>query len=70
MGVRRSLHFVPGANIKMLSKVSDLPADAVVLDLEDSVVLENKGEARKNVISWLLVKEIKKSGLFELTQLR
>ncbi|MDG0998795.1 MAG: CoA ester lyase [Gammaproteobacteria bacterium] len=53
MGVRRSLHFVPGANIKMLNKVSDLPADAVVLDLEDSVVLENKGEARKNVISWL-----------------
>lgn len=53
MVVRRSLHFVPGANIKMLSKVSDLPADAVVLDLEDSVVSGNKGEARKNVTSWL-----------------
>ena len=53
MGVRRSLHFVPGANIKMLNKISDLPADAVVLDLEDSVVSENKGEARKNVVSWL-----------------
>ena len=53
MGVRRSLHFVPGANIKMLNKISDLPADAVVLDLEDSVVSGNKEGARDNAISWL-----------------
>lgn len=53
MGVRRSLHFVPGANIKMLNKISDLPADAVVLDLEDSVVSGNKEGARNNAISWL-----------------
>ena len=49
MGVRRSIHFVPGANLKMLSKVPELSADAVILDLEDSVVSSNKEEARKNV---------------------
>ena len=53
MGVRRSIHFVPGANLKMLSKVPELSADAVILDLEDSVVSSNKEEARKNVASWL-----------------
>jgi len=53
MGVRRSIHFVPGANLKMLSKVPELSADAVILDLEDSVVSSNKEGARKNVASWL-----------------
>ena len=53
MRVRRSIHFVPAANIKMLSKVPELPADAVILDLEDSVILANKDEARKNAASWL-----------------
>jgi citrate lyase subunit beta/citryl-CoA lyase len=37
----------------MLNKISDLPADAVVLDLEDSVVSGNKEGARNNAISWL-----------------
>jgi citrate lyase subunit beta/citryl-CoA lyase len=37
----------------MLSKVPELSADAVILDLEDSVVSSNKEGARKNVASWL-----------------
>jgi hypothetical protein len=51
--LRRAVHFVPGANDKMLGKSIDLAADALVLDLEDSVTPDNKASARKTVTEWL-----------------
>ena len=50
---RRSAHFVPGANEKMLQKSLGLAADALILDLEDAVTPENKGSARRTVADWL-----------------
>lgn len=50
---RRSLHFVPGGNEKMLLKSLDTDADGLVLDLEDAVVPERKNEVRTLVARWL-----------------
>lgn len=52
-GLRRSLHFVPGANARMLEKSLALPADALVLDLEDAVTPDRKDDARAVVRNWL-----------------
>ena len=43
------LHFVPYASDEMLRKSLALKADALVLDLEDSVTPDNKESARKTV---------------------
>jgi citrate lyase subunit beta / citryl-CoA lyase len=43
---RRSCLSVPGSSERMLAKAAGLPADEVVIDLEDSVVPERKEEAR------------------------
>jgi citrate lyase subunit beta/citryl-CoA lyase len=43
----RSLLFVPADSERKLSKSGEVPADALILDLEDSVALENKATARK-----------------------
>lgn len=51
--IRRCAHFVPGANEKMLTKSLALPADGLVLDLEDAVVPEQKDEARGIICGWL-----------------
>lgn len=51
--LRRAVHFVPGANEKMLQKSLALPADSLVLDLEDAVTPENKDSARNIVTRWL-----------------
>lgn len=51
--LHRSTHFVPGANEKMLAKGLTLPADALVLDLEDAVTPGRKDEAREVVSGWL-----------------
>ncbi|MFU8816169.1 MAG: HpcH/HpaI aldolase/citrate lyase family protein [Pseudomonadales bacterium] len=51
--LRRSLHFVPGANEKMLSRSLATAADALILDLEDAVTPARKGEARNTVAGWL-----------------
>jgi citrate lyase subunit beta/citryl-CoA lyase len=40
---------MPGANPKALEKAKSLPADVVILDLEDSVAPEGKAEARETV---------------------
>jgi citrate lyase subunit beta/citryl-CoA lyase len=50
---RRSFHFVPGGNEKMIAKALTLPADALILDLEDAVTVERKPEARAAVLRWL-----------------
>jgi citrate lyase subunit beta / citryl-CoA lyase len=45
----RTLLFVPGSRTEMLAKAPALPADAIVLDLEDSVALEAKAGARTGI---------------------
>ncbi|MDP6827870.1 MAG: CoA ester lyase [Pseudomonadales bacterium] len=51
--LRRSAHFVPGANEKMLSKALASNADGLVLDLEDAVTPKRKDETREIVAGWL-----------------
>ncbi len=51
--LRRSAHFVPGANEKMLSKSIASNADCLILDLEDAVVPRQKDAARQIVAQWL-----------------
>lgn len=46
---RRSCLYMPGANAKALEKAKALPADVLLLDLEDSVAPEAKAEARAQV---------------------
>jgi citrate lyase subunit beta / citryl-CoA lyase len=50
---RTVLHFVPYASQEMLRKSLSLKADALVLDLEDSVTPANKQSARATVTDWL-----------------
>src|SRR4029079_16954356 len=50
---RRSMHFVPGGQEKMIAKALTLPADAFILDLEDAVPPDRKGERRPIVLRWL-----------------
>ena len=47
---RRSVLYMPGSNAKALAKASTLPADAVILDLEDSVAPDQKIAARNQVV--------------------
>ncbi|MBI2525862.1 MAG: CoA ester lyase [Candidatus Rokubacteria bacterium] len=51
--MRRSVHFVPGGNEKMMQKALTLPADGLILDLEDSVPPERKTATRPIVRGWL-----------------
>jgi len=43
---RRSLLYMPGANARALAKARELPADGLILDLEDAVAPEAKEGAR------------------------
>ena len=54
---RRSLHFVPGGNEKMLLKALALPADGLILDLEDAVPPDRKVATRPVVKDWLSTRE-------------
>ena len=47
---RRSVLYMPGSNAKALAKASMLPADALILDLEDSVAPDQKITARERVV--------------------
>ena len=51
--LRRSMHFVPGANEKMLTKSLETEADGLILDLEDAVTPDRKKESRKIIANWL-----------------
>jgi citrate lyase beta subunit len=53
MARRRSLHFVPGGNEKMIAKALTLPADGLILDLEDAVPPDRKAATRPVVREWL-----------------
>src|SRR2546427_4722 len=54
---RRALHFVPGGNEKMLLKALALPADGLILDLEDAVPPDRKAATRPVVRDWLSHRE-------------
>jgi citrate lyase subunit beta/citryl-CoA lyase len=46
---RRSLLFMPGSNARALEKARNLPADGLVLDIEDSVAPDAKATARDQI---------------------
>jgi citrate lyase subunit beta/citryl-CoA lyase len=46
---RRSLLFMPGSNARALEKARNLPADGIILDLEDSVAPDAKAVARDQI---------------------
>lgn len=50
---RRSALYMPGANARALDKGRTLPADILILDLEDSVAPEAKADARAGIASAL-----------------
>jgi citrate lyase subunit beta/citryl-CoA lyase len=51
MRPRRSVLFMPGSNARALDKARTLPADTLVLDLEDAVAPDAKGQARAQVLA-------------------
>jgi len=53
MDILRSLLSVPGNQPRMLEKAASYGADALILDLEDSVPLERKDEARAMVHAYI-----------------
>jgi citrate lyase subunit beta/citryl-CoA lyase len=46
---RRSVLYMPGSNARALEKARSLPADGVILDLEDAVAPDAKANARQQV---------------------
>lgn len=53
---RRSALYMPASNPKVLAKARSLPADVIILDLEDAVAPEAKEEARAAAVA-----EVRKS---------
>jgi citrate lyase subunit beta/citryl-CoA lyase len=53
---RRSLLFMPGSNARALEKARNLPADGIILDLEDSVAPEAKALARDQIAQAIAAK--------------
>ncbi len=58
MTTLRSLLFIPGDSERKLDKVDACGADAVILDLEDSVAHENKSRARELVAGFLAARPV------------
>ena len=48
---RRSVLYMPGANERALEKAKSIDADALILDLEDSVSPDAKEQGRANVVA-------------------
>ena len=48
---RRSCLYVPGANARALEKAKSLPADVLILDLEDAVAPDAKADAREAILA-------------------
>jgi citrate lyase subunit beta/citryl-CoA lyase len=49
--LRRSVLYVPGANARAIAKARTLPADVVILDLEDAVLPDAKVSAREAAVA-------------------
>ncbi len=54
---RRSVLYMPGSNARAMEKARALPADAIILDLEDAVAPDAKAAARE-----LIVQALKQGG--------
>jgi citrate lyase subunit beta / citryl-CoA lyase len=50
---RRSVLYMPGSNARAMEKARELPADAVILDLEDAVAPDAKATARELIVGTL-----------------
>jgi citrate lyase subunit beta/citryl-CoA lyase len=50
---RRSVLYMPGSNARALEKARELPADGLILDLEDAVAPEAKAQARNAIVKAL-----------------
>ena len=50
---RRSALFMPGSNDRALTKARSLPADCIIIDLEDAVSPDDKQLARDTAVSHL-----------------
>lgn len=50
---RRTLLYMPASNARALEKARDLPADVIILDLEDAVAPEAKPAARVSAVAAL-----------------
>jgi citrate lyase subunit beta/citryl-CoA lyase len=50
---RRSVLYMPGSNPRALEKARELPADGLILDLEDSVAPDAKAQGRENIVKAL-----------------
>ncbi len=50
---RRSVLYIPGSNERALEKGKSLPADAVILDLEDAVAPDAKQSARERALDYI-----------------
>src|SRR6266700_4065691 len=53
---RRSLLFMPGSNARALEKGRNLPADGLILDLEDSVAPDANAIAREQIAQAIAAK--------------
>lgn len=53
---RRSVLYMPGSNPRALAKGRDLPADALILDLEDAVAPDAKEAGRQEIAAALAAK--------------
>jgi citrate lyase beta subunit len=50
---RRSVLYMPGSNARALEKARELPADCLILDLEDAVAPDAKAQARDAIVKAL-----------------
>ncbi|MGA7430074.1 MAG: aldolase/citrate lyase family protein, partial [Xanthobacteraceae bacterium] len=50
---RRSVLYMPGSNARAMEKARELPADAVIFDLEDAVAPDAKARARELIVQAL-----------------
>ena len=58
---RRSLLFMPGSNARALEKARNLPADGIILDLEDSVAPDAKALARDQIAKAVAAERVRQA---------
>ena len=51
--IRRSVLYVPGDSYPMIQKAAGIPADTLMLNLEDGVAASKKNQARNNIVQAL-----------------
>ena len=61
---RRSVLFMPGSNARALEKARNLPADGIILDLEDSVAPDLKPLARDQIAQAVAARGFGKREIF------